>query len=604
MDIVKYLTESVDWLMYYRSLYVVVGLILLMSLVRFRRKVVRSLSGNSWFLLVPAMISLVAAVSMPLYFRMRVETTPALLWECDSYSEFFEAATSNTSVWEFTVNAVLRKPGVLAESAKTLLFGAPTYAVLQNLGWGTFNIHLISLLTGVAAILLGAYLVRLWFDLGTALCFVIVFAANPLVVHYMGYAVAETATLFGVLLAAFFIFRALLLPRWVILNSLGAIVALYFATLNYGPGRVFVVSTLIFLGLVVAWAAFSRRVSRRIWLTSLLILIGAVGWLVTENRLNRRSDFTSMREEHAFYQHKWRDNLFEYLGRGPEVQALVPGQLSTYWRARFIGSVALRRLKDFTTMFSPSYRIPFSTRGSSTGDDIRPYQSGLFALMVIGFIASLRNYRSIGNLYVMSFFFIGICPLLLVNRLDLHRAFLLVFPLSFWAAQGLWVCLKRVYACGFPRIVVSALATLVAITLSLSNYYVQGVQEQPPGDLINAVQTLKEYPEELGVIGQAGLICQHRAWAEKEFMRLAESKPGAQRAFLPWRFADELRDGAFNTNKPNYQQFKQYLTGLKVGFVSTYQHNELIAALAAEGFSAQARPFGGFSFVVANPQPR
>jgi hypothetical protein len=65
-----------------------------------------------------------------------------------------------------------------------------------------------------------------------------------------------------------------------------------------------------------------------------------------------------------------------------------------------------------------------------------------------------------------------------------------------------------------------------------------------------------------------------------------------------------LRDGAFNTNKPNYQQFKQYLTGSKVGFVSTYQHNELIAALAAEGFSAQARPFGGFSFVVANPQPR
>jgi hypothetical protein len=603
MKMFKYFTESTEWLMYYRSLYAVIAVILLLAILSFLRKSARPISGNSWFLILPAIISLLAAAASPLYFRMRIEETPALLWECDSYVEFFEAAANNQGIWDFAVNAVVRKPGVLAESAKTLFFGVPTYSVLRSLGWSTFNLHLVSFFTGIAAILLGAYLVRLWFDRATALCFMVVFAVNPLVVHYMGYAVAETATLFGVLLAAFFIFNALLLPNRVVLNSLGAIITLYFATLNYGPGRIFVVSTLIFLGLVVVWAAYSRSVPRKIWLTSLMILIGASGWLVAENRLNNRSDFTSMRQEHAFYQHQWRDNLIDYLGDTPEVRALVPGQLSTSWRIRFIGSVIQRRFQDLVRTLSPFYRIPFTTRGSTGGDDIRPYQSGLFVLMVIGFIAALRNYKSIGNLYVFSFFFIGACPLLLVNRLDLHRFFLLVFPISVWMAQGLWLCLKRVYALGLPPVVISGLTCIFSLSLAVSNYYVQGIQQTAPADLASVMQAVKDYPEDLNGLGHAGLICQHRGWIEKEFMRLVEGKPSVSRAFLPWRFADELRDGVFNVNNPKYEDFKRRLGESSIGFISTYQHSELVGALGAEGFLTNIRQFGSFSLVVAKQQP-
>lgn len=584
-----YFKGSPDALLYYGSLWIVTAALLVLGILRFSRRERGQLGDTLRWCAIPVTLSIVGAVAIPLIFRMRLGTTPILLWECDSVLEFFSAFTDKQSVWDFTKEAIRNKPGVLAASAQTLFFGAPTYAIMQLFGWNTFTLHSISLLAGILSVLVGTYLMKVAFNAGTAVCFAIIFAANPLLVHYMGYAVAETGTLLALLLAGAFVFRALTGrgPRW--LNAVLSIAFLFGSTFNYGPGRIFVVTTLIFLGTLAVFGRFAGSHPVRVRLLALAICIGTVGALITENKLNPRADFSTMREEHAFFQHKWKGNLIDMLGDTPEVQALDPLNLPTSVRVRFILAVAQTRLMEFLKTYSPTYRLLYLNRGSVYGDDFRPYQSGLIVFIIIGLLLSLRRAFTLGNWYIITFFFVGILPLLLVNRLDLHRSFLLTFPISVWAAQGLWAVLERLYRCGFPRALIGVMTVLFSISLAGSNYYVSGVQESAPPDLIEASRAVLDDPQPASVLGSAGLICQQRAWIELGLADLSRKHPEVHMSFFPWRFLDQLSDNQLSASSTQFQEFLTLINQNRVGFIGGLPFTKLRQALGEGGYSVSVK---------------
>jgi hypothetical protein len=560
---------------------------------------------------VPSIIAIVCAGSLPFIYRMLSSKAPLLVWECDSALLFFSAFAEGQGPWDFTKYVLLNRQGVLSASAHTLFWGVPTYAVMKWIGWNMTTFLSMSLLCGLASIIVGGLCVRLLFNAAVALCFVVIFAANPSLVFNMGYGVAQTGTLLAVLLAVFFTFRALLRDgaRWIDIPL--AIVFLFGATMNYGPGRVFVVTTLLFLLGIVVVGCLWRRLPKKLVISALLVCVGATGALVTENRLNPAADFSSMRGEHAFYQHQWKENLIRILGDTPEVQALDPNNLPTMVRARFIVYSGLRGLEQFLNWFSPLNRLDMQRRGPSIGDDMRPYQSGLFPFVVIGFCASLISVirairgaagtHALAHTFVFAFFFVSLAPLSLTNRLDLHRAFLLVLPWSMWAALGMWICFRRAYNCGTPALVLGVFALAFSAALSAATWRTLGVQEVFEPELDSLFKEVMRAEPPVEVIGSVGLICQLRGVMEMRAADQMQSRIDGPPRVKPFRILDALVDPLFASRDDALQAYFEQYGAQRVGFFTVPPMEKFHNELQGRGYRVTTRTAGPFTSWIVDP---
>ena len=536
---------------------------------------------------------------------------PSHVWECDSVLLFFSAFTEKWSIWDFTKYVVVHKPGVLAASAHTLFWGAPTYAVMQLFGWNNFTFLSISCVLGSASVFVGFRIARLLFNSGVAWCFVLVFAVNPSLVYNMGYGVAQTGTLFAVLLAVLFTSGTLLSQGALWINALLAASFLFGATLNYGPGRVFVVTTLMFLGGVLAAALVWRRLNRRVTVAAFIVLVVASVALITENRLNRSTDFTSMRGEQALYQHHWKDNLIRMLGDTPEVRALDPENLPPLVRVRFILASAHFGLRQFMDSFGPFMRLDVDRRGHGSGNETKPYQSGLIIFIAIGFFIALRNTtrsllgynaeRALSHWFILALFFISLMPLLLVNRLDQHRSFILVFPLSMWAALGLWACLRRSYANGVPGFIVGGLAIVLSLSLSASVWRIFGTQESRNPNISLVMDHFSKIDPPARVMGGGALSCQDLAPLDFAMVNLTRSYPDTPRDFFPHLFLLNFLDPYLSANPEMIQSYLNKYGSERAAFVSRDPMKKFEEALTSHGLSVERAQIGDYYSWVVQP---
>jgi len=458
----------------------------------------------------------------------------------------------------------------------------------------------------------GFYIARLLFNSGVAWCFVLIFAVNPSLIYNMGYGVAQTGTLLAVLLAALFTFRALLSRGSLWLNAPLAALFLFGATLNYGPGRVFVVIILIFLGAVLATNFAWRRLGKRVGVAAFLVLFLASAALIAENRLNKGADFTSMRGEHAFHQHHWKENLIRLLGDTPEVRALDPENLPTLVRARFILASSYSGLQQFADSFGPFVRLNSDRRGHNSGNEVKPYQSGLIIFMALGFLIGLINIArssygstsesALSHWFVFALFFISLMPLSLVNRLDQHRSFILVFPLCMWAALGLWACLRRSYMNGIPAFLVGGLALALSVSLSVPVWRIFGAQEIRHPNLSLAIDRFEKTDPPADVIGGAGLICQELAPLEFRMVSMSRSNPNAPGKFFPPPFLSNFLDQHLGARPEMLKSYLDSYGSSRVAFVSRDPMRKFEEGLRANGFSVERTQFGDYySWVVLPP---
>lgn len=595
----------------YGSVYYVGALILLLCLIPFRRSTPREIGTPKRILLIPTLISIGVGVSLPIVFRLMAPDAPSHVWECDSVILFFSAFMEKWSLWDFTKYVVIHKPGVLAASAHTLFWGAPTYAVMQAFGWNSVTFLSMSFVLGVGSLLLGFRIVKLLFNSGVAWCFVLIFAVNPSLIYNMGYGVAQTGTIFAVLLAVLFTFRALLSQGSLWLNTLFAVLCLFGATLNYGPGRVFVVTTLVFLAGVVVAALVWRRLDRRVTVAAFVVLVLASAALITENRLNTKTDFTSMRGEQAFHQHKYGDSLIRFLGDTPEVRALDRNNLPPIVRARFILASARFGLREFFGSFGPFVRLDVDRRGYGAGNEVKPYQSGLIIFIAIGFLIGLKNAvrslrsnaadRALSHWFILAFFFIGLMPLLLVNRLDQHRSFILVFPLSVWGAIGLWACLRRSYRRGVPGLMLSGVAIALSLSLSASVWRIFAAREFRNPHLSPVMEHFTKIASPARVLGGAALICQEFTPLDFAMVNLSKVQPDISREFIHHLFLSHFSDQNLSEKPEMINGYLERYGSARAAFVSHGPLEKFKEGLSSHGLSVERTQFGDYYAWVVQP---
>jgi hypothetical protein len=595
----------------YGSVYYVAVACLLFCLVRFRRRAYRDIQSPSKVLIVAAFASVVSGFSLPIIYRILASETPSHVWECDSVLLFFSAFAEKWSIWDFAKYSVIHKPGVLAASAHTLFWGVPTYAVMQLLGWSEATFLSVSFLMGSASVLVGFWIARLLFNSGVAWCFVLIFALNPALIYNMGYGVAQTGTLFAVLGAIFFTFRALLCRTCSWGNISLATMFLFGATLNYGPGRVFVVAILMFLGGVVLAALLWRRIERRVSMAALMVLFLAGTVLIVENRFNKATDFTSMRGEQAFHQHQWKDNLIRLLGDTPEVRALDPQNLPTLMRARFIFASAVFGFGQFVASFSPTTRLHIDRRGYGAGNEICPYQSGLIVFIILGFLMGVRNAtnaimgryaeRPMSHWFILALFFISLAPLTLVNRLDQHRSFILVYPVSMWAAVGLWACFRRMYANGMPIVIVGSLACALSLSLSMPIWRVFGTPEKRNSDISHVLDYFSKTASSAQVLGGAGLICQELQPLDFTLVQMSRERSNTSWDYFHHIYLAGLSDQYLSAGFDNLVKYLDKYGSVPVAFVSADPMIKFEQAMRERGFSVSRAQIGRYYSWLIRP---
>jgi hypothetical protein len=260
--------------------------------------------------------------------------------------------------------------------------------------------------------------------------------------------------------------------------------AAFLATLGYATGRVVavaVVTTTLYYA-ARRWRCLPRE-SRRVFFA--LVVVLAVVFCV-QAAFNRSREFVSVNREHIMTSDVRPEWVEDLLGADADPTHLTLGE-------RFVMTqrVAAGALSDMRKVVSFSFARsthPWSVLGNDPPEF--PLAQGpvlLFALW--GLSLSLVAWRRRWPLLLVVFLAAASLPLLLTNRVDVHRISLAMLPLVLWAAMGLVGASRVMRECRVPaaarHLVTAVLLLLVAADNSTYLFFPEPPQSSP---LVRAVR--------------------------------------------------------------------------------------------------------------------
>jgi 4-amino-4-deoxy-L-arabinose transferase-like glycosyltransferase len=523
------------------------------ALLKRRRPVVETTPKYVWLC---ALISLCCAIAIPVAYRLSPTRTAILPWECETILYHFDARQSNQSVSEFALSAIKNNQGLLSTSAKSFLFGIPTYAIFQSWGWNTTSLRLMAFIFGLGSLLLSFAIIRDLFNTTTALLFVILLSTNPLMLNYMGYGVSQTATLFGCLAGLWSTLKAIRYARNAQLAwAAAAGVLLFLATLNYAPGRIFVIATLGFLLLycLLLWRWTESTTRSRVCAVIIMLVAGGLFW--AQRELNSWSDLTTVRGEQVFMMSKHTDQLALYLGQDSTEEIMKSGKLSFSLMIRFCLAVAWQRFQEFYALFSPFRNFPTHwLRGSQHAEGFSPYASALILPITIGFLTCLRHLFSIRSFLLLTLFVGGLLPLLFTSRVDNHRSFLLLVPITAWGSGGISILIERLRGRALAEAHCALICVGVTACLIANTWNHLGATDQVDPNVSLMLSELDNQLQTQASVVSAGLNCSTQAAVD---LRAAENaRTATERTPVLWGrdIADKIIDGRFNSDSKELKQ--------------------------------------------------
>ena len=408
-----------------------------------------------------------------------------MVWEPESMRGLIEAVKSGTSWPQFAASRLLWGQGLMSTGFDSFLYGSGTFALWRLVGVSSTTLRLTAAVLSLACLPV-AY--RLGMRIGgvpVARAAVAVIAVNPVLIFYGRYGVALSATLFSVLLLVLICVR-LLDPsqdRWWL--GLAAAGAAFLATLGYAPGRVVTVAVVTTTGLLGArsWRRLPR--GRRLALALMVIVLAGV-WLVQAS-FDTPRDFVGVRGEHVMSASPRPDWVQQILG-----DEVDPERLTLHQRLIMAGHVIAERVPQLGTVPSYSFKPAASVWYVIRRDppDLPLIQGPLLLFAMWGFVRSLVEWRRGWPLLLAAVLAASSLPILLTNRVDIHRMSLASLPLAVWGALGIVAADRVARSCGVPaaarHIVAAVLLVLVAADTSTFLFYPHSPRRSP---LVSAVQT-------------------------------------------------------------------------------------------------------------------
>jgi hypothetical protein len=553
------------------------------------------------YLSLCAALAVCCAIAIPLAYRILPTETEILSWECETVLNHFEALQNKQSTQDFAHSAIKVNQGLLSTSAKSVLFGIPTYSLFQLWGWSTFSLRFVAFLLGLGALGVSFIVIRDLFNTSTALLFVTLLATNPVMLYYMGYGVSQTATLFGFLLGLCASIKAIFSAKRVQLAwAMAAGALLFLATFNYAPGRIFVAVTLGFLLLycLPIWRAKSAPARSRLFALTIIVVAGALFW--AQREINSLSVLTAVRGEQVFIMAEHTDQLALYLGQKSSEERQRLGYISLWTMLRFCVAVASHRLHEFFVLFSPMKSFPsYWMRGSQHGESFPPYPSALIIPMAIGFFTLLRQLFTLRSLLLLSLFIGGLVPLLFTSRVDNHRAFLLLIPITAWSAHGLSAIREQLRGRWLAETHCALLFTGITICLIANTWQYLGAPDQVDPNTSLMLSELDNQLESQASVVSAGLNCQTQAAIDLRAAENARTAP--DRAPVLWGrdIADKIVDGKFTSDSKELQEIAASALHNPLITVSSLPVTSWTTWLRDSNLQVTENELGNFRVVVA-----
>lgn len=452
-----------------------------------------------------------------------------MVWEPEAMKGLVEASKNDVSWMRFTASRLLWGQGLVSTGHDSLLYGSGTYAIwkLREISPTTLRL--------MAAVLAAACLPAVY-GVGRAIggqrvatAALVVIAINPVLLFYGRYGTSLTATIFSVLLLLWICLR-LLVPAvtgW--RCGLMAAGAAFLATLGYATGRV-VATALVMTTLIYGatrWGRLER--GRRQMFFAMVVALAAI-WFVQAG-FDRSREFVTVNREHIMTTDPRPEWVEELLGEDADPERLTLSQ-----RLIMIKKVAAEGLPSLKEVLS--YPVNRSTHPwlALGGDPPEfPLAQGpvlLFALW--GLSLAFAAWRRRWPLLLVIALAAASLPILLTNRVDVHRMSLAALPIVVLAAIGLVAAIRVTRECRVPaaacHVVAAVLLILVAADNSTFLFFSQPPQRAP---LVWAVQAEIDSIRQPVAVGVAG---DHKSEGEIELFLLERHQFGTgSRGELLWQ---------------------------------------------------------------------
>ena len=354
-----------------------------------------------------------------------------LVWEPSVIEGFGESLRAGLGALDFLRGTVLWDNGLVSRGDHSLLYGAPTYAVFLNAGFGVLQLRIVAALLAAAAIPVVFALARR-FDRGIATVSTLTLALSPTLLLYGRYGTSLSGTLLGVLLATWACWAFLAAPARQWWRGPLAALALVVATLGYSPGRLVV---LVLLAVTAAFTMARLRTDGLRRLGGLALLVAALaGFWVVQARWGAAGSFLHARGEQIVNMMRQPGYLQEFLHR-PKWDE--PQTLGTW--IDVASTLVAQRAPEYLAVLGVPYgrQVHVDKVVFYDPPQLPLFIAPLLPFLLLGLAASLRGVRRPEHCTLLGWVLLGSFPLLLTTRVDAHRMALLVVPFALWTAFGL-----------------------------------------------------------------------------------------------------------------------------------------------------------------------
>jgi hypothetical protein len=296
-------------------------------------------------------------------------------------------------------------------------------------------------------------------------------------------------------------------------SGLAAAGAAYLATLAYATGRVVAVAVVLTTLLYGTrrWRRLPR--DRRRVLISVVVVLAAL-WLV-QAAFDRSREFVDVNQEHIVTTNVRPEWVEDLLGEDAD-----PEHLTLHQRLIMIKKVVAEDLLNLKKVLSYSFNHSTNPWEVLVNDppEFPLAQRPVLLFALWGFSVSLAVWRRRWPVMLAIVLAAATLPILLTNRVDIHRLSLAALPVVVWAAMGLVAASHVMRECRIPaaarHVVGAVLLVLVAAANSTFLFFPQPPR---PSRLVAEVQA---EVSTIRVPVVVGIADNHRSEGEIELLLL------------------------------------------------------------------------------------
>jgi len=390
-----------------------------------------------------------------------------LCWEKTVTEDFGRAFFDNISIEHYIGRCFLWDDGLVSSGARSFLYGSLTYGLLRFLGFSPWTLRISSVIFTLLSAVLFFIIGRRFYGPSIGVLASLLFILNTGVLFYGRYGTSLAATVTVTLLAildVWTLIEARAVPLW---RGILCAFILFIATLHYSPARLFV---MLLLCQILIFTFYNRRhMPQEKLFAVILIFVTGFSIFFIEKHFNTTACFFNARGEQYFNFCKDDYYIKEYLGRPIE-----HSKLTFHNKIELLYAVLRANIPQYFYCISPLFSInPGGVDNMTILDGDPPklplYYVPFFPFLIFGLCHSGRRIKDWKHAAPLAWLIIITIPILLTNRVDSHRTFLLTIPVTLFISFGFWEFWQMLKNLDIPRIYLHIIAVFLIVTVIYYN---------------------------------------------------------------------------------------------------------------------------------------